>query len=839
LTTVAKRSFAGGELDPILFIRVDLAKYDTGARTFRNAYVPKSGGWMNRSGFRFITEVKDSTKRVRLIPFEFNSTDQAYILEFGHLYVRIIKDGALLSVGTPAAWDNATAYVVGNIVSFGGDNYYCVAENTNQTPPDTDYWYALDADILELPSPYTEAELTEIQFVQSADVLSLVHQNHRPHDLSRLGQTHWKLEEFPKEIATYMVPSIQSPVDATMTVSGTAGNTTLWSVTTIKESNREESIFANSVGSNAAPTSGAPITIGWDPVVGAYGYNVYRNVNGVWAYIGFTRDTQFVDSGLDPDLTESMPEARLELVNSGQPSYPGAITYFQQRLILGNLFNNPEAVFASRTGAFKNFTRKIPITSDDSLFFRMAGRKVNTVRHLLDLGSLIVFTNAGEWIVRGDSAGILRPGEINPKQYSYNGSSHLSPIVINSNALYVQAEGSIVRDLGFDIGGGGADGFVDGDLTAFSGHLFEDKSIVAWTYSKTPHSIVYAANSLGEMLGLTYLREQQIFGWHRHDTDGLFEDLCAIPEAGRHATYAVVQREIGGVTKRCIERSEPRLTSYNESNIIDAFFVDSGLTYDGRNTNPAHTMTLSGGTNWDDDELLNATSSTGYFDAGDVGNELQLFDANGKIFRLGIEEYTSATVVKVRPKKTVPVALRNSAQSRWTFAVNELEGLDHLEGKAVSVLADGFVVACPHDSDLAEVVVTSGAITLEKPYGVIHVGLPYISDLETLDIDTVQAETLQDKGQLVNEVTIRLHTTRSLHVGGSLPTGDDPIEGLQLMKPQGVNLSGPAALVTGKITMPIAGDWNSNGRIAARNIYPLPVTITGVAPSGFIPLGGL
>lgn len=839
MTTIAKRSFAGGELDPILFVRVDLAKYDTGARTFRNAIVPKSGGWMNRSGFRFVTEVKDSTKRVRLIPFEFNSTDQAYILEFGHLYVRIIKDGALLSVGAPAAWDSGTSYVVGNIVSFSGTNYYCVAEHSNQSPPDTDYWYSLDSDILELPSPYTEDELTDIQFVQSADVLSLVHQFHRPHDLSRLGQTHWKLEEFPREISTYMVPSIQSPLDASLTVSGTAGNTTLWSVTTIKESNREESIFANSVGSNSTPTTGSPITIGWDPVVGAFGYNIYRNVNGVWAFVGFTRETSFIDSGLDPDLTESIPDARLELVNGGQPTFPGAITYFQQRLMLANLPNNPEAVFGSRTGAFKNFTRKTPITSDESLFFRMAGRKVNTVRHLLDLGSLIVFTNAGEWIVQGDAAGILRPGEINPKQYSYNGSNHLSPIVINSNALYVQAEGSIVRDLGFDIGSGGADGFRDGDLTAFSGHLFENKQIVAWTYAKTPHSIVYAANSVGELLGLTYLREQQIFGWHRHDTDGTFEDTCAIPEAGRHATYAVIKRVIDGVEKRFIERNEPRLTTYTSANIKDAFFVDSGLSYDGRNTNPAHTMTLSGGTNWDEDEELTLNSSASFFDSGDVGNEMQFFDAEGKLFRLGIEGYTSDTVVTVRPKRTTPAALRNAAQSTWTFAVNELEGLDHIEGKAVSVLADGFVVACPHDPDLEEIVVESGGITLEKAYGVIHVGLPYISDLETLDIDTVAAETLQDKGQLVNEVTIHLHTTRSLHAGRALPTGDDPIEGLELMKPQGVNHSGPANLVTGKVTMPIPGDWNSSGRVAIRNIYPLPATVTGVAPSGFIPLGGL
>jgi|SRR5580704_4926453 hypothetical protein len=93
---VIQASFAAGELSPALYGRVDLAKYKIGAATMRNFFVDYRGGASTRPGTMFIGQVKDSTYPVRLFPFQF-STISDYALEFGHLYMRIIQNGAYVT----------------------------------------------------------------------------------------------------------------------------------------------------------------------------------------------------------------------------------------------------------------------------------------------------------------------------------------------------------------------------------------------------------------------------------------------------------------------------------------------------------------------------------------------------------------------------------------------------------------------------------------------------------------------------------------------------------------------------------------------------------------------
>ena len=85
-------AFSGGVISPSVFSRVDLAKFGTAAKTLRNFFVRAEGGASNRAGFQFAKEIKTSSEKTRLIPFEFNE-EQAYILEFGNLYVRMYSDG--------------------------------------------------------------------------------------------------------------------------------------------------------------------------------------------------------------------------------------------------------------------------------------------------------------------------------------------------------------------------------------------------------------------------------------------------------------------------------------------------------------------------------------------------------------------------------------------------------------------------------------------------------------------------------------------------------------------------------------------------------------------------
>lgn len=867
MATVSQRSFAGGEVAPALYARIDTVKYATGLRTMRNAFVMRHGGAANRPGTAFVAEVRNSSQRVRLIPFIFNN-EQTYVLEFGAAYLRFHRSGTPIrrtaqnitgitnanpGVLTYSGTDNYAngdhvyiTGVTGAMAPFINNRTFNVASvntgsNTFQlqyldgTNVNTTSWGAYGsggtiAEIYEISTPYAEADLAELQFVQSADVVTIVHPSYAPRELARTSDTSWSLSTLT------FAPNIDAPTNGTASEVGTAGSSTYqYKVTAIADETYEESLPSSTItitDGNATLDADDFVRLNWDAVSGAQEYNVYKRKNGAYGLIGIAGSTQFDDIGQDVDISDSPPAARNPF--SGTDNYPSAVTYFQQRLGFANTNNDPEKVWFSRTGQFKNFTANRPVQDDDAVTFTIAGRQVNAVKHMIDIGKLIILTTAGEWAIEGDSAGILTPTEVNPKQYSYNGSSSLAPLVIGGNALYVQGRGSVVRDLAFDYQ---VDGYRGNDLTIFSAHLFDGYTLTDWAYQQVPHSVVWIVRDDGKLIGLTYVREHQVVGWHHHDfDDGEVENVCVVPEGNEDAVYVTVKRTINGATKRYIERFNQRRIE----DVVDAVFADSSASYDGRNTNTSHTMTMSeyssGG--WLYTSTVTLTSSTSYFSSSEVGNQIHMVGSDGTKIRFTIDEYVSATVVRGRPNVTVPVTMQAAAISDWTRAVDEVTGLWHLEGKNVSVLGDGFVVASPNNAAHNVRTVTNGTLALDKCYGVIHIGLPYTTDLQTLDIDSATTETLADKNKLVNRITMHVESSRGIFAGGEPPSDDDedPLEGLTEYKPNnGENYDSPPDLLTETIQINIEPRWNANGRVFVRQVDPLPLAVLAIAPTGLVP----
>jgi len=860
MTTVAQRSFSGGEIAPALYARVDTVKYATGLRTCRNFLVMRHGGAQNRPGADFICEVKDSSKSVIMMPFIFNSS-QTYILEFGNEYMRVIKDGVQVTdldltitgitnanpavvtyTGTdPVDGDEvAISGIVGAIGVYLNNRNFKIANvdsvlnkfelhYMNNTAVNSTAFGAYGSGgtasrIYEIETDYIEADLPDLQFVQSADVITIVHPNYKPAELSRMDDDDWSLDDIT------FAPGISAPSNPTC--SGTNGTVDQWVVTAIAEETLEESLPTSPVGANSLATSGSPRTIGWDAVTGAQEYNVYKLQNGVYGFIGVAGGVTFVDNGIAADTTTTPPSSRNPFNATGD--YPGTVAYFQQRRMFARTDNNPEKVWSTRSGQFNNLTTSSPLQDDDAVTFTLVGRQVNEVKHLLDLGTLLSLTSGGEWVIQGDGAGVLKPTDINAKQQSYNGSSSVRPLIIGGNALYIQARGSIVRDLGFEFQ---TDSYRGNDLTIFSAHLIDGFTIVDWAYQQIPNSIVWAVRNDGVLLGLTYVREQQVFAWHRHDTDGFVERVCVIPEGTEDSVYLVIKRTIGGATKRYIEKFNSR----HQDDVKDFVLMDSALSYDGRNTNTSHTMTLSGGTTWVYTDTLTLTANFSFFSASDVGNEIQLTGSDGTLIRFSITGYTSATVVTGKANKDVPVVMRSTAISNWTKAVDQVGGLWHLEGKEVSVFGDGFVVASPNNDSYETVTITNGIATLDRPYGVIHVGLPYISDIESLDLDTAQSETISDKKKMVSKLTIFVESSRGIFAGTKPPTDDDvdPLENLYELKIRtDEEYDDSVALKTGVVDINLKPEWNSNGRVFIRQVDPLPLAVLAIAPAGFFPFKG-
>ena len=764
MASVRQLSFSGGEVSPSLYARVDQVKYQTGLRTCKNFMVMRHGGVANRPGTEFIEEVKTSAKKVRLIPFIFN-TDQTYVLEFGDQYMRVYRNGAQ--------------------VESGGNPY-------------------------EIVTPYAVADLPTLQYVQSADTITLVHPNYAPRELSRSAHDNWTLD-----IITFGA-TIAAP---TGLASSAGGVTYSYKVTAVDAETGEESLPSASAGSINLTS-----TLTWNAVSGAGFYNVYRLINGQYGWIGVAgavASPSFKDDTYTPDALDTPPVDRQPFTGAG--NYPSAVTYYQQRRIFANTDNNPEGVWASRIALRKNFMVSTPLQDDDAVTFSMVGRQVNEVKHMLDLGKLVVFTASGEWSIEGDAAGILTPGEVNPKQYTANGSGNLAPLVVGGSAVYVQARGSVVRDLAYEFE---ANGYRGNELSIFAAHLFEGYTLTDWAYQQIPHSVVWAVRDDGALLGLTYVREHQVIGWHRHEFyNGLVENVCVVPEGDEDFLYLVVKRTINGSTKRYIERMHTRQVA----DIVDSVFMDSSLTYDGRNTDTGHTMTLSGGTEWTYEESLTLTSSDPYFIAGDVGNDIWLYDADGEVIRCNIKVFTSDQVVTVKPNRTVPVSLRSVAVSNWSKAVDQVSGLAHLEGEDVAIFADGYVSASPNNSSYTTRTVTGGVVSVAEPHAVIHVGLPITADIETLDIDNPQGPSMADKRKNVNKLTMFVESSRGIFAGPD----EDRLYEVKARNDEGYDE--PVDLETGKVEINISSDWNSSGKVLIRQIDPLPLAVLAIVPAGYIP----
>jgi hypothetical protein len=177
--SIIKNSFTGGEFGSSLMGRTDIAQYQYACEVAENILVRPYGSVISTPGTTYVSEVKDSSKRTRLIPFVFNRSD-AYIIEMGESYFRFYTDqGVVISTGT-------TAY--------------------------------------EVAHTYTESELFDVQFAQQNDIIYFAHPNHAPQRLIRYGVTSWTLSDF----AYIGGPFLDLNTTAlTMTPSATAGSITV------------------------------------------------------------------------------------------------------------------------------------------------------------------------------------------------------------------------------------------------------------------------------------------------------------------------------------------------------------------------------------------------------------------------------------------------------------------------------------------------------------------------------------------------------------------------------------------------------------------------------------
>jgi len=838
-------SWAGGELAPSMYGRVDLEKYNISCKKLKNFIVHSHGGASTRPGTQYIANTK-SDGVARVIPFEF-STEQAYIIEFGNQYIRFYKDG-------------------GQIIS-------------SSVP-------------YEISSPYLAADLPLIKYTQSADVLYLVHPKYAPRTLTRYAHDNWVLSLFDFKNGPFQSDNSDSAKN--ITPSATTGTINLTSDFDIFESGHVGSLFkivhdvesktlsSTRTGIGSRQTLSGTFTsqgitavitcLGtWNLSLSASGWGVVKlqksidngnTWNDLFTYTSNTTATGTTDvetllrlnctsisgyySGDPPEwfnyditynlicdqaipiiandltpitwrfITHGIWNAKFNIeksldngstwikiqgysgvndynvtasgtenencqlrVNvyswgSGSLSYdffidsyehsgivkiatvtdartatatvvttlggtaatdiwaecswsdvkgwPSCVEFYQERLCFGATDNEPQIIWGSQIGDYINFGVSFPLLDTDRILAPLPSRKVNRVRNIISLDEIIALTSDSNWVVGpGGTKGAFTPTNTRTIKQGTGGSNDVTPAEINDRIIYIQPQGSVIRDLGYSLD---SDNYTGNILSIMANHLTRGYQIIEMVYQQDPDSIVWMVRDDGILLGMTYLREQQVLAWHWHETQGEFESVAVIPGDGYDEVWFVVKRG----DQRFVERMVNRMESTDTE---DQICMDCALTYSG-----AATATLT--------------------------------------------------------------------------------GLTHLEGLKVAVLGDGFVYGNYSDGPI----VSSGQITLSNPVSLAHVGLPYVCDLQPLNIEIqLNNGTSQGRRKHISKLILRFENS----LGGWHGPDENHLD--EMVFRSNEPMGSPIPLYTGDKELTMRAVYSAENTFFVRQIDPLPMTI--------------
>ena len=763
-TTLALTSFVSGELGAKLDGRTDFAKYATGAKTLENFLIHPQGSATRRVGTKFIAEVKTSSKKTRLIPFEF-STVQTYILEFGDQYMRVYKDqGQVL--------DSGSAF--------------------------------------EISTPYLEAELFDLKFAQSADVMYITHPNHEVEKLSRTGHTNWTLTDVDFTDGPYL--STNSTTTTLTPASAAVGTSVNFTASAVTGINNGDGFQTTDVGRLISFNSGiAKIT-------------------------GRTNTTVVVCTILTAFAnTDAKTDWKLGAF-SDTTGHPSCVSFFEQRLVFAGTTNEPQTLYFSKSGDYENMTTGT--NADDAMVYTIASNQVNRIRYLKAQRTLIVGTTGGEFTVSADGTdAAITPSNIVIKKQSSYGTANVDAIPAGNAVLFLQKAKRKIRELSYNFD---TDGYVAPDLTILN-DIVTKSGINEMSYQQEPDSILWCVRDDGVLAGLTYQRSENVIAWHRHILGGKFGE----------ATITVTDfANIADGTKIVFTKSDGTTTTFTS-----ATSATSGKFHSTSSNNQTATNLK---TLIDADADFTATVSTNTVTIKETTPQASGFltISSGDTTRLASTDEAHAVVESaasisgtltedefyVIVKRTINGSTKRFVEvfanfdfdendatdfkfldSHLTYdgsATSTLSGLSHLEGQTVSVLADG--------STHATKIVSSGSISLDRSTTKAVVGLAYDSVLQTMRIEGGAAEgTSQGKTKRISKVVLRLFETVGVKVGPTLAK----LETVPF-RTTSSDLSAPVnTLLAGDREIEFRDDYNSDGFIFIKQDQPLPLSVLAIYPT--------
>ena len=817
-------NFTAGELSPKLAGHINFDKYANGLEILENMTVFPQGGVTRRSGTRFVCEVKDSSAITRLIPFEFSVT-QSYVLEFGDEYIRFLKDNGqivaadktitAITKANPAVvtatshgytnGDHVWINTVAGMTEVNGRRYVVANKATNtfelsgvNSTNYTTYGSGGDAQkVIEISTPYTAAQVFDLKFTQSADIMYIVHPDHEPMKLSRTSHTAWTLAD----------------VDFGATGPYLDINTT---TTTLEPASAG---IGTGVNITASAVTGINNDAGWATT------DVGRLIkfNAGEAVITARTNTTVVVCTITKAFTNTDATVGFQLGSwANSQGWPQTVSFFEQRLVFGGSTNYPQTIWASESGNYESFDVG-DASAADAFIYTIAANKVNLIRWLAPIRDLMIGTAGGEFRVDRPVGDPLKPTNVNIKQETTYGGHTSQPMQIGPSVLFVQRQQRKVRELGYSFQN---DAYVAPDLTLLAEHITEG-GIVDVDWAQEPDQIYWAVRDDGTLLGMTYQREQDVIAWHRHIIGGKAAN-CTITVTD----YANIQTGSKlTFTKR--DDTTTIFTSTTGTAGTDEFKSETSNNATASNLQ----TTINGHADFTATVASNVVTITettpiaiGYLTvvSQDVIRLAKVNESQAKV--KAITSITEATenqvwvvVERIIGGATVQhieyldstVNQDSALSGTVTGTSTTVTSLDHLEGETVQVLID--------DAVYPKQIVTNGAVTISLPSTfaskTIEVGLGYSSKLKTLRVESGASagSVAQGRKKRYNEVIVRfLNTVGATINGDQIPFRSSADE-----------MGAPIPAFTGDKKVTNLG-WDREGQITVEQTQPLPMTVLGI-----------
>lgn len=557
---------------------------------------------------------------------------------------------------------------------------------------------------------------------------------------------------------------------------------------------------------------------------------------GAWGYVGeatlsnqavdeiVTFSVNFTDFGVTADFANQPPYFSKDLEEIYASTSPG-YTHF---ISASNIFEygsrlvyvKNDTVAFSSVGFPNRFLRDFP-TDEVNSFILKVGTSKPKVSGISERNGLFIYTNQGVWA--GVNSVTSQADPRIKKIGDWIADTAVPPVQTIWGDFFVDKTTNDLRRITYSNEENDYFGVSVSDLAA---HIFRNKKIVSMAFMSGETPYLCCVLSDGTAANLFYDDKRRIFGWTKKNREtGKYLSVTSYHHLTSGNVVLIHSVEEDNLVHLEVESLRETLNDISNDfkNFVTFTNRSKMINYDGLTF--FNELKRNNVETWDNELVIEGTDS---------GTQI------GKYFKAFNDDLSESCLLKYdrRNNNNYPIfkiaenALPTSMQGKKILiapARTDVTGLEYLEGKLVSIIADGEVVSSPYNHNYRKLQVIDGKVNLPKPFVHIIIGLPYISDIQTLEIDVNRQGLTISDAKLVNRVFIKYAQSRGGYVSGELPK-TNTVEGMDEAKVWNINDQINKAKQPEDIRKEYRNmsSWKHNGSVGVRQVDPLPLQITSV-----------